>query len=228
MPKVVTYRGQISLTGESRLADNEEIYKVNKFVYGETLGTLLDNMVNESVIIAQDLKTFLRLEMPTGYRMSDDYWSFNFSHPALLEATQVGENRDNGSGGSVSSVKDIVVSATHSRHLSIMYELNSLNYTRSEMKLEPLLSSKDRIMDGLSSTKFATITASGFQGTELDKYLAIVEADGSLEKYRRDLISIRRYRETERKQRVHAANRADIVQGFKEKINNFFIKKAKQ
>lgn len=226
MPRVITYRGKLSLTGTTRDSQSAELYRVDKYVYGETPGALLDNMVDESIIIAQNLKTFLRLEMPAGYKMSNDYWFFSFSHPNITENDYVGDDQDTGSGTSISSVKEVVVSAAHNRHLSIQFGIKALNRTRRDMGLTALLPKNSDNAVNFSSTKFDVIVASGYQGTELDNAIAIAENDGSLTKYRSDMVVIRQHREFERKKRVRNAETQEFVKNIKNKIASFFMDKS--
>ena len=211
MPQVIAYKGTIAITGNSRNHD-EDIYDVKRSVYAESIGALLDAMVEETIRMTTDVKSFVRTTMPTGYKLDDGYWFFHVSYPRILDSNEVGVNHDDGAGSASSSALDMIRTMAHYRSMAFSHAVSQLNATRREMELQAFNNNSEGFSSSYSTKDVNLITTTGMLGHELDAILMEAMLDGSYAKYQKNQKNMRHYREIERLNRVRNADRKSKIE----------------
>lgn len=191
MPIITAFQGTITLQGNIRGGDeaNKLLYKETVKAYGETIGELLDNLVEASVTLANDLFSWVTLNCHEDYNLRDDYWYISMAHPEVLEIM----TSDTGSGSHLESVEGVV------RYVALMRDIH-VGFTISSLLLEN--SAKSEIIDKAVApydgiygvTSFKEMTKFGFTGSELDTILEIGEREGRIKKFRDGLNLAHSYR----------------------------------
>jgi hypothetical protein len=189
MPIITAYQGTILVEGKTHGNPDAPSYRWELTAYGATIGELLDNLVNTSVVIANDVFAWVMKNKPEGYELDQDYWYVLIKHPEILEVM----TSDTGSGGSVESIEGIVRYAALIRDIHVSSTANWLllqNRAESEI-VDKAINPYNGIY---SVSSFSEMTKFGFTGTELDTMLAIGEKEGRVKEYQQRLYDARSYR----------------------------------
>lgn len=199
MPIIKAFQGTLTVEGRPKwVEDAVPFYRWTLTAYGETIGELLDNLVETSVSLANDVFAWVTTNKPSEYELEEDYWYISLTHPEILETSKDNpathsKNFDTGSGSSLNSIGDIVKFPVLIRDIQIRATITSLllkSTDKSEIVDEAAIPHKGTY----EVTSFKEMTKFGFTGAELDTILEIGEREGRLKKYVDDLNLARSYR----------------------------------
>jgi hypothetical protein len=172
------------------------IYSRKVTAYGETIGELLDNLVEASVTVANDVFAWSAANKSEDYKLSDDFWYMQLVYPDILEThnadPKTSKNKDSSSGATLETVDFIVKFATLVRDIQIKNVSISLRLTKSGES--EIIDTAATPLNGMYEvTSFSEMTKFGFTGAELDTMLATGEKEGRLKSYRDDTEMLRNY-----------------------------------
>ena len=183
MPIVQAYKGHILVEGQAKgitypTDKDKAIYSKKLTAYGETLGELLDNLVQASVTLANDAFQWAMMTQSSDYTPNDDHWFCSIVHPEITRRTDW-PVEDVGSGSSIHDFDYIVRHAVVVRDITIRSTATHLLLAKSGPSA---ISEKPKTpYNGISNaTSFQEMTGYGFQGPELDEILRIAKEEGRL------------------------------------------------
>lgn len=199
MPIITAFQGTITVEGRSQGAE-KPFYTWTLSAYGATIGELIDNLVETSVSLANDVFAWVTKNKPADYNMEDDYWYIQMTHPDILETaknnpkTHSGKN-DIGSGSSLSSVSGIVRFSTLIRDIQVSSSTSYLLLADpAPSDINDVAAEAAVPYKGIYEvTSFSEMTKFGFSGKELDAILEIAEREGRVKKYREEIAQYRGY-----------------------------------
>lgn len=221
MPKVIVYKGTVEVRGASRADYDTPIFHVTKNVYGETLGSLMEAMVQSSIELSHEVKDFTNT-LGAGYDMADDYWYFSASYPDLLRDHQVGADEDYGSGGAIRTTDEIVHSMVHYRQMAFNGALRDLHRADQSHNRSGVWDEYDKSMNYEDS--LGDLIASGFRGEEFDCLYDIALLDGTLDFHRKQVLERReRSSRAQRLRRIQAEQEKKAQKKSLRKKLNFFV-----
>lgn len=199
MPIIQTYQGQISLRGRGSGNDSSPFYYESIKAYGETIGELMDNLVQASIPLANNAFLWTMQNKPLDYSMRDDNWWLEISHPDLIESfveDPSTHQKDTGGGSAVTCHRDIVTHTVIHRNVTIDLVATQLALTKSGPTQIPQHAAQPFTQEYYEDGhNYETYIAFGFTGLELDKILAIADEEGRLKKHRAVRVLARRLNE---------------------------------
>lgn len=201
MPIIKAFQGTVTVEGRPRwVEDAQPFYRWTLTAYGETIGELLDNLVETSVSLANDVFAWVATHKPSEYELENDYWHISVIHPDILETSKDNpathsKDNDTGSGSSLNCIADIVKFPVLIRDIQIRATITSL-LLKSSDKSEIIDEAAVPHKGTYEVTSFKEMTKFGFTGAELDTILEIGEREGRVKKYVDDLNLARSYRKS--------------------------------
>jgi hypothetical protein len=206
MPKVIVYKGTVEVRGASHSDYDTPIFLVEKNVYGETLGSLMEAMVQSSIELSREVKDFIGT-LGEGYDMANDYWYFSASYPDPLRDHQVGADEDYGSGGAIRTADEAVYSMVHYRQMMFSGAIRDLHRADQMHNRTGAWDEYDKRMEHEGTVE--DLITSGFSGEEFDHLYNLALHDGTLDFHRKQVL--------ERRERSTRAQRLRRIQAEKEK-----------
>jgi hypothetical protein len=211
LPIVTAFKGTLTVEGTIRGIENARpFYSRTVTAYGESIGELLDNLVETSVSLANDVFAWVARNEPADYQLKDDYWYISLAHPDILETSKDNpqthsKDNDTGSGSSLDSIEDVVRFPVLIRDIQTKATATWLllqKTDKSEIVDEAAIPHK-----GIHEvTSFNEMTKFGFTGVELDTILEVAEREGRVQKYIHDLNLARSYRK-----KISASNETSVI-----------------
>lgn len=200
MPIVRTFMGSVTIKAVT-LADDKPLYDYAENAYGETIGELLDNLVELSVKAANEAFLWAVDNKPADYAPYQDRWTVNFIHPDIFDAQLYASNRtcfDVASSSTVKKFGDIVDHCVLSRNTSISVTKNNLHCMQGGGTDIPHRASVPYTGLYDETTSFRDMTNFGWTGKELAQMLETAQREGRLEKYSDRLMVERSFRANSR------------------------------
>lgn len=177
MNKSNLYNGTISIEGTHRTQSKNTTYHNERFIEGNSLGQLLDNMVTSTVDMARNANSAKEQMAAEDKNENNDAWTFGFSYPDIFNVDD--DDAPASFHGTVTDINKIIVTASHVRHFAIWYVIIKLNQTRNQMKLEPFTEEFNEFKPVFVSEYEAAVAGEGLTGSAYDSVVAIAEKDGS-------------------------------------------------
>jgi len=222
MPKVTVYKGTVEVRGASHDDYDTPIFDVTKTAYGETLGALMEALVQASIELSREVKDFIGT-LDESYDMEGNYWYFSASYPDLLRDHQVGADEDYGSGGAISSPDEVVHSMVHYRQMMFSGAIRDLHRADQVHNRTGVWDEYDKRMEYEGTLD--ELIASGFRGEDFDYLYNAALSDGTLDFHRKQVLERR-----ERSIRAHRLRqaqadtaRSDVIKEIIKKKLGFFI-----
>lgn len=215
VPIVQAFKGTIKVTGKRwKYQSPETMYENSKTSYGETIGELLDNMVESSVRLTNELFEWSVLNLPTDYDLEKDSWYVEMTYPNILDVKMSNpktHSLDNSNGSSLHSLNAIVRHAVTSWSIHLEYATGDLQRIARSMgeSFDELTPSKPLDDSYYELETYREIAQYGFTGTDLDAYLAIAESKGYLKAHEEKQKQLQEAHERARAVRVRIANRKE-------------------
>lgn len=165
-----------------------ELFSQTHEVYGATIGELLDNLVEASVILASNAFMWAVMNKSASYVPTNDKWNVTVSFPAVIRPYGDDASLDNWltCQGTLINFDSIVKYAVRVRNDQITQAAFNLILTKvdepSAIIGEPR-SSLDSTACNKHGQTFYELTKGGFTGDELDLILTVAEEEGRIQEY---------------------------------------------
>lgn len=173
MAKIEVFTGSVSLVGVPRgvtdISDTDAFYRDKITAYGVTPGELLDNLVEASVKVAENLFTWTLQNKPASYIMGSDHWVMSAVYPSLELKDDSFSDAEIGGFSTVSSVEGVVHFAVLIRDITIGKLI--LQLMRSSQM--PLVVPAKPYKDIHTVASLREKTACGYQSTDLEAVLKL-------------------------------------------------------
>lgn len=165
------YRATVRVEGSFRSKyDEPPFFKAEETVYGETIGEVLDKMVEASYNVRKETSLWLRQNKETKFSLREGSWYFDCSWPST--SNPYSPKARVGAGGQIKTLNQIVQTAVHYRHLEIQvfftgeikYICNG-RYARVVENIEP----EKKIFDVFNEKLLANYRDYGYTGKQLDE-----------------------------------------------------------
>jgi hypothetical protein len=190
MSNVKTLKGSIKVEGYSKgrstVVAGSPLFSETHDVCGETIGELLDNLVEASAILASSAFTWGFMNRSASYAPLNDKWSITVSFPAVIQSHENHGifNDQLTCQGTLITFESIVKYAVRVRNEQITQAAFNLILAKVD---EPSAISDELQIPlqpaGKQAESFYEITQYGYTGAQLDLILAIAENEGRIQEY---------------------------------------------
>jgi hypothetical protein len=197
MTKVIAYRGKISLKGAPDY-DADPFFNVERFIYGETPGAVLDSIIAEAVRIHGEIRAFIRKNRDTGYKMDSENWWISITIPELLEDRPLNDDSGITMGSVIHSLNGFMYAVLQNHKLAT--DAAFREFDRLYVPADHTAIYSARGVDKMVATVSIT-------GADLDAKLVEWAESGALDQWRRNKKAARRAFEDLRRWRVAEAAR---------------------
>jgi hypothetical protein len=198
MTKVIAYRGKISFKGAVDY-DADPFFNVERFIYGETPGAVLDGLITEAVRIHGEVRAFISKNRDKGYKMDSENWWISVTIPELLEDNPLNDDSGITMGSVIHSLNGFMYAVLQNHKLATDNAFREFDRLYVPADYTALFSARgvDKMVATLTNT-----------GADLDAKLTEWAESGALEQWRRNKKAARRAFEDLRRWRVAEAARA--------------------
>ncbi len=127
----MSYSATIEVVGTRRSDEKDVIFEQEITVFGDSVGEVLDDMVEKAYELYYELSLLLITDFPKDYVLDNDYWYISCSWPTTNNPYST--ERGRGAGSHLVSPAAIISSAVHYRHMEVHGFINGeVNYLRNK------------------------------------------------------------------------------------------------
>lgn len=190
MPNARALKGSITVEGRSKsrslLLGDAQLFVETHEVYGTTIGKLLDNLVEASVILASNAFMWALLNKSAAYVPTHDKWNVKVAFPAVISSHEDDspENHLTCQGTLINfdSIVKYAVKVRTDQITQATFNLILAKIDEPSAIIEELRFSLNNLPSSHAES-FHALTQGGYAGAELDLILAVAEKEGRIQEY---------------------------------------------
>lgn len=177
MPKVIAYRGYLSLVGSNLHTDDGSLLVLEEKVYAETIGLLYDQLKLACVRMIDVVEAWITT-MPNDYSMQDDRWFLSYSYPSPSDEYDAEEyDEDDEYGQTIDEPFELLHLIARNLEQNMLFTMAQLdNAYSSTLSLE--------YEKAMNSQNIKQMMNAGMSGLDFDTLFASYEANGTIDMLR--------------------------------------------